>query len=324
MHVLAIDAGNSKTIALVARVDGRIVGAGRRGGGDIYGVGEPAAYAAHAEAARLAMVQAGVSADAIKAYVLSAAGADWPEDFDAIRAGSVVHGLPMPQVVNDAMGGLRAGSPDGAGVAVVCGTGSAIGAKAADGRVWHSSFWIGAYGGGSLGDAAIRAMVREALGHGPATQLTQALQTHFGLDSAEAVLHHLTHRGSGIRPRTLSRLVLDVAASGDPVALAIAREQAEALGDYAITAARRVGLDTGHFTLVLSGGVLRHSSDLIADGIVARVRATLPQAQPVRAEFEPAVGALLLALEQGGVPVDDAVLFNVRATMPAAELFATA
>ncbi len=323
MHILAIDAGNSKTIALVACADGRIVGAGRSGGGDIYGVGELAAYAAHAEAARLAMLQAGVSADAINAYVLSAAGADWPEDFDAIRAGSVAHGLPTPLVVNDAMGGLRAGSPDGTGVVVVCGTGSAIGAKAADGCIWHSSFWIGAYGGGPLGDAAMRAMVREALGHGPATRLTQALQTHFGLDSAEAVLHHLTRRGSGVRPRTLSRLVLDVAAAGDPVALAIARDQADALGDYAITAARRVGLDAGHFTLVLAGGVLRHNSGLFPDGIIARVHATLPLAQPVRAEFEPAVGAVLLALEQCDVIVDDVVRANLRATLPEPTLFET-
>ncbi len=323
MHVLAIDAGNSKTIALIARTDGRIVGAGRSGGGDIYGVGEAAAYAAHAEAARLAMMQAGVSTDAIRAYVLSAAGADWPEDFDAIRAGSVAHGLPSALVVNDAMGGLRAGSPDGTGVVVVCGTGSAIGAKANDGRIWHSSFWIGAFGGGPLGDAAIRAMVREALGHGPPTRLTQALQTHFELESAEAVLHHLTRRGSGIRPRTLSRLVLDAAAAGDAVALSIARDQADALGDYAITAARRVGLDAGPFALVLSGGVLRHSSGLIPDGIVARVRAAFPQAQPVRAKFEPAVGALFLALESLGVPVDDSVFANARATMPVARLFET-
>ncbi len=89
MHVLGIDAGNSKTIALVAQMDGRIVGWGRSGGGDIYGVGEPAAYAAHAEAARLALAHAGAYADALAAYVLSAAGADWPEDFESIRAGSV-------------------------------------------------------------------------------------------------------------------------------------------------------------------------------------------------------------------------------------------
>jgi N-acetylglucosamine kinase-like BadF-type ATPase len=143
------------------------------------------------------------------------------------------------------------------------------------------------------------------------------------VESAEEALHRATARGSAFRARTLSRLVLDVAAAGDAVALAIAKGQSDALGDYAITAARRVKLDHGPFSLVLSGGVLRHSSGLITNGIIDRVRAALPLAQPVRAEFEPAVGALLLALEQAGVAIDDRVRANLRATMPAAALFAT-
>jgi hypothetical protein len=69
--------------------------------------------------------------------------------------------------------------------------------------------------------------------------------------------------------------------------------------------------------------VLRHSSGLITNGIIDRVRAALPLAQPVRAEFEPAVGALLLALEQAGVAIDDRVRANLRATMPVDALFAT-
>jgi N-acetylglucosamine kinase-like BadF-type ATPase len=36
-YVLGVDAGNSKTIALIAGHNGRIVGTGRGGCGDIYG-----------------------------------------------------------------------------------------------------------------------------------------------------------------------------------------------------------------------------------------------------------------------------------------------
>ena len=35
--VLGVDAGNSKTVALVAGPDGEVLGAGRGGPGDIYG-----------------------------------------------------------------------------------------------------------------------------------------------------------------------------------------------------------------------------------------------------------------------------------------------
>src|SRR6185312_1179927 len=37
-YVLGVDAGNTKTVALVARLDGTVVGAGRAGCGDIYGL----------------------------------------------------------------------------------------------------------------------------------------------------------------------------------------------------------------------------------------------------------------------------------------------
>jgi N-acetylglucosamine kinase-like BadF-type ATPase len=40
-YVLAVDGGNAKTVALVARKDGTILGTGRAGYADIYGVESP-------------------------------------------------------------------------------------------------------------------------------------------------------------------------------------------------------------------------------------------------------------------------------------------
>jgi N-acetylglucosamine kinase-like BadF-type ATPase len=50
-YVLGVDGGNTKTIALIARHDGTIVGAGRGGRGDIYGAGGPEAALAEADRA---------------------------------------------------------------------------------------------------------------------------------------------------------------------------------------------------------------------------------------------------------------------------------
>ena len=41
--VLGVDGGNTKTLALIVRGDGAILGAGRAGCGDIYGAGSPTA-----------------------------------------------------------------------------------------------------------------------------------------------------------------------------------------------------------------------------------------------------------------------------------------
>jgi hypothetical protein len=74
---------------------------------------------------------------------------------------------------------------------------------------------------------------------------------------------------------------------------------------------------------VLAGGVLRHPSRLLADALIERVRASAPEVRSVASRFELAVGALFLALEAVGVPVDAPVLERLVPTLPPASLFAT-
>src|SRR5260370_5736214 len=87
--VLAVDGGNTKTIALVAALDGTILGAGRGGCGDIYNA-EPgtewpdsaAAAVANIEYAVLSALEAAqIKASDLLAGVFSMAGAGWPHGF---------------------------------------------------------------------------------------------------------------------------------------------------------------------------------------------------------------------------------------------------
>jgi N-acetylglucosamine kinase-like BadF-type ATPase len=120
-----------------------------------------------------------------------------------------------------------------------------------------------------------------------------------------------------------ARHVLDAAEAGDGVANAIVHEHGAALGDYALAAARRVGIVGASFTLALVGGVLRHPSALLREAIVARVRCEAPYVSMFAGAFEPAVGALLIALEQLGITADDIVLARLRASLPPETLFET-
>jgi N-acetylglucosamine kinase-like BadF-type ATPase len=328
-YVLGVDAGNSKTIALVATGDGRIIGTGRSGCGDIYGSfgeGGEAAIACHVEAATGALTQAGIDRTALAASVFSAAGADWPEDFVYFQTQLAAHGLGYPPIIhNDAIGALRAGSPDGTGVVVVVGTGVATGARTANGRVWHSSFWQEAQGSIELARRALRAVYRTDLGLDPPTALTAAVLDHFGLSTPEALLHAFTQR-TGERPSNiggLTRVLFDIADQGDPTARRIVVDQGTMLGDYALVAARKVGLEGTPFPLVLTGGVLRHPSPLLRAALVARVHTTSPGAQPIKSRFEPVVGAVLLALEATEVCVDETILHQLAATLPPAAFFET-
>lgn len=320
-YALGVDAGNSKTVALVADASGRVRGWGRSGGGDIY-VSEREALTAVAAAVEGALGAAGVQTGDLSAACLSLVGADWPEDFAFWRREAELrrYGRNVT-VVNDALGALRAGTA-GDGVAVVCGTGAAVGARCGK-TVWHSSFWQEPVGGLELGERALRAVYRAELGLGPPTRLTGLVLQHFACPNVEAVLHHLTARSAriGRRAPTLSRLLLDAAALGDRAALQEVERAATLLGEYAWVAARQVGLGGEPFALVLAGGVLRHESPLLREAIATKVQEKLPLARPRLAPFEPVVGALLLAFEAVATPLTD--LASLSASLPAAEFFST-
>lgn len=334
--VLGVDAGNTKTIALVARLDGTIVGAGRSGCGDIYGAGAGVAYgtgsaelalAAVEEAVRAALAMAGLEATALLAGGFSMAGADWPEDRAFLRTALAACGFGRAVVVvHDSFGPLRAGSPAGTGLAVVCGTGVAIGARAADGRTWHSgSYWLEPQGGLELGRHALRAVCRADLGIDPPTSLTASVLACLGRGTVEQVLHDQTAR-EGRQPADLGRLavvLLDAAHQGDATARYLVHQYGRMLGAYAVAAARQVGLGQRPFALVLAGGVLRHPAPLLMEALVARVRREYPAVQPTPLSGEPVLGAVLLALDAAGVIADQPLRQRLAATLPPAAFFAT-
>jgi N-acetylglucosamine kinase-like BadF-type ATPase len=266
----------------------------------------------------VALDTAGATAADVRASAFSLAGVDWPEDFELFRD-ELPRRLGLdhePVVVNDSIGALRCATDDAVGVAVVCGTGGAIGARNARGEVFHVGFWPDPSGGHELARAGLAAVYRAGLDLGPPTALTERALQRYGGGDALGLLHLLTRRE---RPRpsvdAFITDVFDAADDGDPVAREIVVANGIRLGEGARISAARVGLEGAH-ALVLAGGVLRHGSPLMVDAICSR----LPEARPLRAEREPAVAALLWAFDAAGASAD---LTRLHATVPDQATFAT-
>lgn len=331
--LLGIDGGNTKSIALVARPDGAVVGAGRsEGTSDLHAVPLDEAFGRLEAAADAAIAAALAPGAAVRAAArggiagagLSLAGADWPEDFAAVQE-RLAGRWPALAVVNDGVGALRAAIPEGPGVVVVCGTGAATGARGPDGRLWHSSFWQLTQGAHELGAAGLEAIVRAELGIAPPTALTAAILGALAEPTVEAVLHRITGRATRSRREqaAIAPVVLDAAEAGDDVALSIVRTHGASLGRYAVVAARQVGIRSGRLRLALSGGVLRHDGSVLRDALVEEVRVVFPEVEIVLSTLEPAAGALLLAFDAAGIPVGPEIDRRLRETMPATDLFDT-
>jgi N-acetylglucosamine kinase-like BadF-type ATPase len=336
-YVLAVDGGNTKTVALVANLRGVIVGRGRSGGSDIYSHAATALHGVSAVDVALANIEtavkqalqaARIQTTMLAASVFNLAGADWPEDYKLFqsameerRLGHRIH------IQNDALGILHAASRERVGVALVCGTGAATGARGHDGRVWHSSFWQKEQGSEHLSQQTIDAVFRAELGLEEPTTLTRRVLDFFGLPTVEDVLHTLTtrqktsERTSPLKGLTL--LLLDEAEAGDRVARHIVQRHGYALGDYAVVAARRVGLERRAFPLILAGGVFRHPTSLFADAITERVQSDVPLVQVRRVPFEPIMGVLFTALDLAGIEVNASLRSQVLSMHPGTAFFDT-
>ena len=327
-YVLGVDAGNTKTIALISKLNGEIVGSGRGGCGDIYNTTAPAVAVQNVDhAVQAALRSAGLNESQIVSTAFSMAGADWPEDFALIKAAFLSKGYCAQfTLVNDAVGALRAGALDDWGVSIANGTGAAICARNLHGgKSFEMSWWQEGGGGRSLGYSGLRAVYRAELGIDAPTALTEPILAFCGKSSVEGLLHLFTRREEPALKMvpSLARIILDVAKEGDAVAREIVRADGVLLADYALAAARKVGIAYQQFPLILAGSIFKHDSSLLVDTILERVRSKSPGTSLLKSQLEPVAGALVIALEAVGIKSSRKIRARLEATKPHVDLFVT-
>ncbi|WP_255954946.1 N-acetylglucosamine kinase [Streptomyces odontomachi] len=314
---LGVDAGNSKTAAMVCAPTGEVVGAGLAGCGDIYGAETPQDAVDEVFAAvTRALDEAGAKLEQLAGAALRLAGVDWPEDREFWHDTLLAHwpaALPR-SILNDGYAAIRCGEPSGTGVAVIGGTAAAVAARGPDGALWELAWW-GQHPMGALGLAqeAFRAIVLAELGEAPATELARAVLDFYGLDSVRELNHWLTRRVGAARHPDRARCAPAITAAavhGDPVAMGLVAEQGRRFARYAAVAARQVGLsgDGRPVSVVLSGSVLTAQDSPVTSALLGRLPAYLPDAVVHQAVIPPVGGAALDALAEGGAAPDQDVL----------------
>lgn len=291
--VLGVDAGGTKTDAVLARAaDGVVVASVRAGGANHEAMGWPGAEAALSVALAVVLEAAGAGRSDIVASAWGLAGLDWTEDESRYRDILDRLGVGTPRtVVNDAWLALEAAEL-ATGVAVVAGTGM-VAVGRSNGRTART-LGVGAGHGewGSGGDvvrAAAEAVAQEYLGLGPPTALTARALCRSGARDVSEYLRQVWREG---RPALLPPDVWDVAADGDGAALAVADRAA---GSYAAAAASLVGRCGPVPEVVLAGRVLDPGHALLHGRVAAAFRGCLPGVLVRRLGRPPVDGAVLLA-----------------------------
>lgn len=300
--MLAVDGGNSKTdLALVAR-SGAVLALVHGPTTSHQQLPLDAALDRLGELVAEAHRQAGTRGPAIiGSFCL--AGADFASDVRTLKR-SIGHLSVADRVLvqNDGYAALRAGSPTGWGIVVICGAGVnalGVGPDGRHARLAGIGDLSGDWGGGyALGMAALAAAVRARDGRGPATTLSRLVPAHFGLGRPIDVTRAMYERR--IPQRRLEELapVVFDAAARDAVARGIADRLADELAVMAIAIARRLRIARREVDVVLTGGVFRASESGFMARFEERLRADVPHARIARLTAPPVLGAALIGLDQ--------------------------
>jgi N-acetylmuramic acid 6-phosphate etherase len=300
--VLGVDAGGSKTVALLQSATSAAeppVGRGLAGPGNIA-VDLRRALTALEAAIDLARADAGCREGPFASVCLAVAGSGTEEGRLTLERWANRRLLAEKVlVVHDAHPVLACVAPEGPGIALIAGTGSIAFARNERGETARAGGWgwLACEKGSAYGIAlaALQAIAAAADDCGPATRLTSEFFQLFRVNDVRSVFGTLYQSGANVtHVARLARVVSVVAEAGDEVALQILDGAAARLASIALVVARRLGLKNGTFPLGLAGSVLLHSEivrRLLQSHLAQRNLAT---ARTVLVE-DPALGSLHLA-----------------------------
>jgi N-acetylglucosamine kinase-like BadF-type ATPase len=318
MQVLGIDAGGSKTVALLATLEGRVIAEGRAGGANLRTHGELVVEKILHEV--IDQVLDG-RPERPQAVCLGIAGVDRHDDAATIRG--VMRRLGFRErtiIVNDALIALVAGAREAVGLVLVAGTGSiayGVNARAVAARSggWGpvladegSGYWIGR--------RALVAVMRHADGRGPRTALTPMVLERLHLARPDELVNEV-YEGAERRQlvATLGQLVAQAQAGGDAVAAEILSDAASELVLAAASVVERLEMRGDVFPTFLSGGMFRSIESLSSD-VRNRLAELAPRTTVSLLSAEPASGAVRLALAEAAGGARVPVYLDALAVQP--------
>jgi len=306
--LLALDGGQSGTVAVLGTADGTILGVGRGG---------PIRHHEEVDAARL--VRESLLAAVTEAMSGATGRGEVVMSCLAVTGSSSIADRVIRELVgtgrylmleSDIFAALASGTGGAGGIGLIAGTGTVALAQGRRGERVILGGWgwlLGDEGGGFwIAMEALKAAARDVDGTGPSTVLTSALQESLGQRDMRGVYNLVTgQRLDRTAIAALATSVVAMAEAGDHVAASILDSAADHLSRLVVaTVAAAPFLEADERVVVACGGVLR------ADGwVVTQLARHLgdgaPEFRLVVPEVPPVIGAYYLALKELGVPIND-------------------
>lgn len=306
-RVLGIDAGGTKTLALLANrfqpFDDDPQGTGQSGPGNVRAVGFAAATREITSAIHAAFADANLVPGQVDAICLSVAGAGRTAEQQQLKSWAEAQNFARRVIVTtDAEPILAAAAPDGIGIAVISGTGSLAWGRNHSGQVARAGGWGYLFGdegsGYAIAIAGLRAVAQSADGISPATTLSDAFLVRLNVAHPTDLIDRIY--GTAMSRQQIAGLadIVFTAASHDLTARRILNVAAEDLANMITTLIQKLNFDDVQFPLAAAGGVLIQQPAFRA-AVVSKIGHDRINVVSVT---YPAVGAVNIARHQRGLP----------------------
>jgi len=300
-YFLGIDVGSSKTHALIVDETGQCVGFGKSAGGNHQGVGYERLTEVLQESFTRAREMGSVDQADIAGAGFGVAGCDFPSDREPHLQAIAALGLSCPlEVVNDGMNGLLAGATRGIGVNVTAGSGTNCrgrGRHGREGRIVGNGTEFGEYGGAiEITEKALEMVNYAWIKRIPPTALTQIYLEATGAKSEIDLMEGLSSRQYHLTPFLAVR-VINAALEGDTAAHDVIHWSGKELGWLAVSVARQIEMENDEVEIIQSGSVFE-AGEIITKPMRDIVLKHCPRAKLRRLDGPPAVGAVILGMEQ--------------------------
>ena len=314
--IIGIDGGGTKTEAVIADLDGNILGIGRAGASNYHVLGLERAITSIVEAIEHARENSGLNIQKFQVVCLGLAGAGRPDDrsilLDAIRNLGIFDKVIIKHDAEIALAGATVLQP---GIIVIAGTGAMAYGISPSGEEKRSGGWGNILGDeGSayyIGRKALNAICKAYDGRGNQTILLDAIIEFWKLKDFDSIVKKVYGMANPVQDiASIAPLVSKSAEIGDQVAIEILKDSAKELALCAISVIRGLKMENNKFPVAISGSVF-NAGEIILKPFKECVISVSKFADIIRPMFSPVIGAVLLALREAGICIDNEILCNI-------------
>lgn len=317
--VIGIDGGGSETVLIIADTEGRICSRHIGPACNYQILGTEELRVRLGDFLNESIEDAGIARSAVGHICLGLAGVGRDEDqTKVVKLFESMGWDGRVSAESDALIALEGAFSGGTGIILISGSGAICVGRNKNGEVIRAGGWgylLGDEGSGfDLGMKALKAALQAFDGRGAETLLLGEITSRFGLGTIDRIVPKVySGEIDNKKIAAIAPLVFDVAAIGDEVAKEIVTTAAEQLAQLVAAVVRRLHLESQKIRVALSGGVFRRREMLI-DRIERSLRSVCPDIEFIAPRFEPAIGAVILALRNIGVSINSRILKSLEAT----------